>query len=338
MKTTLSTIAENSGFSKSTVSRVLNGTADSSRISQDTINKIKKAAEECGYTPNLIAKNLRTNKTHTIGLLVPSISNPYFADITSVIISEARRLGYTTIVTDTMEDEKVQNTSISTLLSRRVDGIIIVPCGNDPTFLEQTNNRYIPIILVDRYYENSKLPYVVTNNYQGAYNATNLLIRNGHSDIVCIQGPPNTTPNKRRIDGYMHALRDSGIEDRAQIVGNDFSIQNGYLETKLLLNNHERPTAIFALSNTIGLGAIKAIREAQLSIPDDMSLISFDNNIYLDYFVPSITRIGQMVDEMGKMAVKLLHDSILNKRAVKSQIELSPEMVMRDSVRPLIQQ
>lgn len=106
MKTTLSTIAENSGFSKSTVSRVLNGTADSSRISQDTINKIKKAAEECGYTPNLIAKNLRTNKTHTIGLLVPSISNPYFADITSVIISEARRLGYTTIVTDTMEDEK----------------------------------------------------------------------------------------------------------------------------------------------------------------------------------------------------------------------------------------
>lgn len=127
------------------------------------------------------------------------------------------------------------------------------------------------------------------------------------------------------------------MQDRALIVGNDFSIQNGYIETKLLLNNHmKRPTAIFALSNTIGLGSLKAIREAGLKIPDDISLISFDNNVYLDHFVPSITRIGQMVDDMGKMAVKLLHDSISNHREVKSQIELSPQMILRDSIAPLI--
>lgn len=336
MKTTLDTIARNTGFSKSTISRVLNNKAYSSRISRETVEIILGEAERCGYTPNLIAKNLRKNHTQTIGLLVPSLSNPYFAEIASVIISEAQKCGYTTLVSDTKEDEELQNSSITTLISRPVDGIIIVPCGNDPAYLEQTNSQCVPVILVDRYYENSPLPYVVTNNFQGGYLATSLLIKNGHRDIACIQGPPGATPNKKRIEGYLLVLKENGLEDRATIVGNEFSVQNGYLETKLLLNNEKRPTAIFALSNTIGLGAIKAIREARLKIPDDISLVSYDNNIYLDYLEPSITRIGQMVDEMGKMAVKLLHESISGHKEIRSQIELSPEMILRESVAPLI--
>lgn len=336
MKTTLDTIARNTGFSKSTISRVLNNKAHSSRISRETVEIILGEAERCGYTPNLIAKNLRKNHTQTIGLLVPSLSNPYFAEIASVIISEAQKCGYTTLVSDTKEDEELQNSSITTLISRPVDGIIIVPCGNDPAYLEQTNSQCVPVILVDRYYENSPLPYVVTNNFQGGYLATSLLIKNGHRDIACIQGPPGATPNKKRIEGYLLVLKENGLEDRATIVGNEFSVQNGYLETKLLLNNEKRPTAIFALSNTIGLGAIKAIREARLKIPDDISLVSYDNNIYLDYLEPSITRIGQMVDEMGKMAVRLLHESISGHKEIRSQIELSPEMILRESVAPLI--
>ena len=336
MKTTLDTIARNTGFSKSTISRVLNNKAYSSRISRETVEIILGEAERCGYTPNLIAKNLRKNHTQTIGLLVPSLSNPYFAEIASVIISEAQKCGYTTLVSDTKEDEELQNSSITTLISRPVDGIIIVPCGNDPAYLEQTNSQCVPVILVDRYYENSPLPYVVTNNFQGGYLATSLLIKNGHRDIACIQGPPGATPNKKRIEGYLLVLKENGLEDRATIVGNEFSVQNGYLKTKLLLNNEKRPTAIFALSNTIGLGAIKAIREARLKIPDDISLVSYDNNMYLDYLEPSITRIGQMVDEMGKMAVKLLHESISGHKEIRSQIELSPEMILRESVAPLI--
>lgn len=336
MKTTLDTIARNTGFSKSTISRVLNNKAYSSRISKETVDIILDEAERCGYTPNLVAKNLRKNHTQTIGLLVPSLSNPYFAEIASVIISEAQKCGYTTLVSDTKEDEELQNSSITTLISRPVDGIIIVPCGNNPAYLEQTNNQCIPVILVDRYYENSPLPYVVTNNFQGGCLATSLLIRNGHRDIACIQGPPTATPNKKRIEGYLSVLKENGLEDGATIVGNEFSVQNGYLETKLLLNNEKRPTAIFSLSNTIGLGAIKAIREARLKIPDDISLVSYDNNMYLDYLEPSITRIGQMVDEMGKMAVKLLHESISGHKEIRSQIELSPEMILRESVAPLM--
>lgn len=297
---------------------------------------ILNEAERCGYTPNLIAKNLRINKSQTIGLLVPSLANPYFAEIASVIVLESRKYGYTTIVADTMENENMQNAAITNILTRQVDGIIIVPCGSNPAYLEQTNKQCVPIILVDRYYENSPLPYVVTNNFHGGYMATSLLVRNGHKDIACIQGPPAAMTNRKRIAGYMSVLKENRLEDRAIITGNEFSIQNGYLETKLLLNNERRPTAIFALSNNIGLGAIKAIREARLRIPEDISLISFDNYLYLDFLEPPVTRIGQMVDEMGKMAVKLLNESIANHREIKSQIELSPEMIMRDSVAPLI--
>ncbi len=335
MKATLDTIARNTGFSKSTISRVLNNKAYASRISRETVNIILDEAERCGYVPNLVAKNLRTEKSQTIGLLVPSLANPYFAEITSVIISEARRYGYTTIVADTMENENNEISSITTLLSRQVDGIITVPSGSNPTFMEQTN-EYVPIILVDRHYENTNLPFVVTNNFRGGYMATSLLYRNGHRDIACIQGPPSAMPNRKRVEGYLSVLKENGMEDMAVVVGNEFSVQNGYLETKLLLNREQRPTAIFALSNNIGMGVIKAVREARLRIPDDISLISFDNYLYLDFLEPAITRVGQMVDEMGKMAVKLLYESISSHREVKSQIELSPEMILRDSVAPLL--
>lgn len=338
MKTTLETIARNTGFSKATISRVLNNKAHLSRISRKTAEIILDEAERCGYTPDLVAKNLRKNKTQTIGLLVPSLANPYFAEIASVIIQDARRYGYITIVADTMEDEENQNSSITTMLSRQVDGIIIVPCGNNPVYLEQTASQCVPIILVDRYYENSSLPYVVTNNFHGGVMAASLLVRNGHKDIVCIQGPPSATTNKRRVDGFRTVMKENGLEDRIQIVGNEFSIQNGYLETKFLLNNETRPTAIFALSNNIGMGVIKAVREAGLRIPEDISLVSFDNYLYLDFLEPAVTRIGQKVDEMGKMAVKLLHRSISGHTEIRTQIELSPEMIMRDSVAPLMRQ
>ena len=173
---------------------------------------------------------------------------------------------------------------------------------------------------------------MATNNWQGGFDGTNILLRSGHRKIACIQGNLDSTPNRRRIEGYRAALRKAGLEEEERIVGNDFTVQNGYIETRLLLGSPERPTAILALSNTIGLGAIRAIREAGLRIPEDISIVSFDNNIYLDYLVPAVTRIGQRVEEMGRMAVKLLLESIRGQRKIGSQIELSTETILRDSV------
>ena len=332
MKETLSTLAEKTGYSITTISRVLSGKADQHRISVETRDKILEAARENNYFPNLLAQNLRTNKTNTIGLLVPSVSNPFFADIASSVIEEARRRNYTAIVTDSAENPETEKDGISSLMSRQVDGIIAIPSGDDPSLYEEINNKILPVILVDRYFMGSTLPYITTNNYTGSVNGTNLLIMNGHKKIACIQGAIASMPNKKRVSGYLAALDKAGLKDNAIIVGNEFSAQNGYLETKLLLNRTDRPTAIFAMSNTIMLGAVKAIREAGLTIPDDISIIAFDNNIYMDYLTPAITRIAQPTEEMGKLATKLLFECIATGKRSTTQIELSPSLVTAASV------
>lgn len=332
MKETLKSISARIGYSTTTISRVLSGKADKFRISGEAKKKILEEAVKCGYLPDALAQALRSKKSNTIGLMLPSVANPYFAELASVIISEATNREFTTIVTDTMERESNEAANLTTLLSRGVDGIIAAPCGSDPELFEEISKKHVPVILVDRFFNDSFLPYVTTNNYAGGLEATQYLIRKGHRDIACIQGLKVSTPNHQRIAGYKTAMRDAGLEERITIVGNEFSLQNGYLETKLLLNKKPRPSAIFALSNTIGLGVLKAIREAGLKIPDDISLISFDDNIYMDYITPAISRVSQSVGDMAKLSVKLLFKCIDEKTRISTKLELSPKLISRESV------
>ena len=331
MKETLVTISKRTGFAISTVSRVLNGQAEKYRISRKTVELILAEARRCDYTPSLLAKGLRMKRTNTLGLLIPQVSNPYFADIASAIIREARSHGYTVMVVDTMENEENEQEGIRTMLSRRVDGIVAVPCGRTPDHLEKVD-RSVPVMLVDRSFERTSLPYVCTDNYRGGVEATRILLQRGHRRIACIQGVPHSMPNRRRVQGYLDALRQAGLQEEAIITGDAFSLENGYRQTKLAVAGPDRPTAIFALSNTILLGAVKAIRESGLRIPEDISVVSFDDNPYLDFLVPAITRIGQPVEEIGKTAVRLLLESIREEVCCRTQLQLPPERIVRDSV------
>lgn len=323
-------MAERLGYSATTISRVLSGKAEKYRISPDTVNAVLREARRCNYSPSVAAQSLRTRRSNTIGLLLPSVANPYFADMASVIITELNSAGYTTIVVDTMESEQRLSESARSLISRQVDGILAVPCGEKGMDLEMLSAQ-IPVVLIDRYYEDTSLPYVTTNNYQGGLDATRHLLSRGHTRISCIQGVQSSMPNKERVRGYVKAMEDEGLAQDIDIIGNEFSVQNGYLETKLLMSRAQRPTAIFALSNTIMLGALKAIREAGLRIPKDVALISFDNNLYMDYMTPSITRISQPVEDMAKLAVKILLDKIKGASNCGSQLRLSPIMVAGES-------
>lgn len=331
-KETLITLSQRTGFSVSTVSRVLNGKAEKYRISEETVKIIMDEACNSNYKPSLLAKGLRTRKTNTIGLLVPGIDNPYFANIASTVINETNRLGYTTVLVDTMGDIKHEQDGIESLISRMVDGFIVVPSGENADYLESVDRNRTPVVLIDRYFEPTTLPYVTTNNYEGGYNATKYLIGFGHKEILCIRGVPYSMPARERERGYLDALQKAGLADHANIRGNDFSIRNGYLETKLALSNTDRPTAIFAMSNTILLGALKAIKESKLSIPDDISIISFDNYTYLDFMDPSITRISQRIAEMGILAVKILLQRIEQSNNDEAKILLSPQLIVCNSV------
>lgn len=335
MKETLKSISERIGVSPATISRVLSGKADKYRISEQTVEKVMEEVQRCNYTPSPLAQSLRTNKTSSIGLILPSVSNPFFADMADAIIRDANSKGYTTIVVDNLESETTQRACISTLLARNVDGIIAAPCGSDPSLFEEINRTTVPVVLVDRYFADSNIPHVTANNRRGSFDATELLLRNGHEYIACIQGDTDSLPNKRRVDGYLAALKKYGKENMALVAGDSFSIQNGYLETKLLLNMNPRPTAIFALSYTILLGVIKAMQEANLRIPDDMSVVSFDDNLGLDYMTPPMTRVSQPVEEMGKLASKILFNNIESTTRKTTKMELITEVKVRQSVRQL---
>ena len=334
-KETLVSIAERSGCSISTVSRVLSGNAAKYRISQRTVARVTEEVKRCNYTPSLLAKGLRTNRTDTIGLLIPNIENSFFAGVAGVVIRESRNYNYKVVVVDTQEDERNEQDGLSALLARRVDGIVAAPCGSNSELFASVQEGGMPLVLIDRYLPDAgMLSYVTTDNYRGAVMATEYLLENGHRRIACIQGTPHSMPVRDRVRGFGDTLRAHGLGDRIVVTGEDFSVQNGYLETTLA--REERPTAIFALSNLILLGVVKAVHESGLRIPDDISVVSFDDNMLFNYLDPAITCIGQPTDEIGTLAVKLLIRAVREPGAAPSHLHLPPSLIIRRSVRNLL--
>jgi len=331
-KINITDLAKKTGLSITTVSRVLNGKAKEYRISKKTRQQIEDAAKEFNYIPNHFAANLRTGKSGTIALIVPSLKNPFFAEIVSNLNAEIRKFGYITIIGDSNENADIENMELKSLIGRNVEGLIIIPCGIQSDHILSLYNNGVPLICIDRYFEELDIPYVSTDNYKGAYMATKHLIENGHSAITCIQGVQHSTPNKLRVKGFEDAMKDLKTE-RKSIVGDDFTFENGYLETNLLLQRKERPTAIFTLSNTIALGCMKALKEGNIRIPEDISLLTFDDHPYLDYLSTPLSCIAQPVSEISKIAAKFILSMLDNKKPDPAQILLKPRLMRRDSVR-----
>lgn len=334
-KVNIKDIATKTGLTISTVSRVLNGKAEEYRIGKKSQQKIIETAKELNYIPNQFAANLRTGKSNTIALIVPSLNNPFFADLASTINAEVRKFGYITMISDSDENQEIEEMELQQVISRNIEGLIIVPCGNQWEHIKQLHDQGLPIICIDRYFEELDIPFVSTDNYDGAYQATKHLIENGHSMITCIQGTKEATPNKLRVKGYLDAMADAGIENY-NVVGDDYSVQTAYLETIILLQQKEKPTAIFALSNMLALGCMKALKETNVRIPDDISLITFDDHVYLDYLATPLTCIAQPVSDISKIAIKFLFSRLSNNEVKLNQMLIKPELKIRKSVRRII--
>ncbi len=333
-KVSIVDIAKKAGVSITTVSRVLNGKADEFRISEKSQQKIKETARKLNYVPNQFAASLKSGKSNTIALIIPSLSNPFFADIASEINAEVRNRGYITIIGDSDENIDTENEELLQMQSRNIEGLVIAPCSDNWKSIKKLHDQGRPIVCIDRYFQDVDIPYVSTDNYEGAMMATRHLIENGHSRIACIQGVEDSVPNQLRIKGYVEAIHSAGIQEHF-ISGDEFSIENGYKETKQLLQQKDRPTAIFTLSNTIALGCMKALREENVAIPDDISVVTFDDHPYLDYLATPLTCITQPTREICRNAVKHLFFMLGNKEVKNRQILLKPELKYRRSVRRL---
>lgn len=327
-------IAKELGLSVSTISRVLNGKSAEYRIGKATQIRVKELAEKLNYVPNEFAANLRSGKSNTIALSIPSIRNPFFARIASDLNKELRTMEFMTIFNESDEDEKLEAEALKKLRSRNIEGLIIAPCGGNSEEIQGLYKSGLPIVCIDRYFEDNDIPYVASDNFLGGYIATKYLTDRGHRDIACIQGTNYVLPNIRRIDGYTQAMSESGIED-LYIEGESFDEQNGYLETKILLQSERKVTAILTLSNTIALGCLKALREDGLRIPEDISVITFDDSPYLELLETPITSIAQPILEISHIAIKLLLSQLNNEPRSTNKVLLKPTIIERKSVKRL---
>ncbi len=334
MSSTLKNIADKTGFSVSTVSRVLHDNSKKYKISEETQEIIKKAAKETGYRVNALARGLRLQKTFEIGVIVPDLSNPFFSTLIKSIASELRKRGYNFIVYDSDEDITSERSAIKSLLEKQVDGLVIASVGQEFSHIQKIQESHIPVVMVDRCFDALNADSVSVDNVKGSLLAVNHLIKEGHTRIAFIQGLPGTYANETRLQGYKAALEKSGIEiDESLIVGDDFRSLNGYLETKLLLKLPNPPTAIFTAGDLIALGALEACRENKVTIPGDISLITFDDPVFASYLSPALSAIEQPISKMAEMAVAMLYRRMRNPNDERRKVLLEPKLNIRSSVR-----
>ena len=333
MVCTLTDIARKTGYAVSTVSRVLHDNTRRYKISVETIKRIRKAAEELGYTPNKLARGLRLQKTHQIGVIVPDVSNPFFATMVQSVSKAARKAGYSIIVSDADEDSSVEVESLRALLENRVDGLLIAAVGQTYAHIRALRKSRTPLVMLDRWADDLEADAISVDNVKGAYLATQHLIREGHRKIAFVQGLQGTNANEGRLQGFLHAMKDGDVPAKGEyIVGDDFGTLNGYIETKSLLQLAEPPTAIFAAGDLIALGVLKALKEEAVAIPERISLVTFDDPSFASYLSPPLTAVEQPIETMGEMGVKLLMRRMRTPEAEFKHVLLEPRLIVRESV------
>jgi LacI family transcriptional regulator len=333
--TTLRQIAAQIGVSETTVSRILTGQARRYRISPATEANVKKLAEAHNFVPNQVARGLRLSKTQTLGLIIPDISNPFFATIARQITLDTRAHGYSVFLCDSQESVELEQEALALLQSRRVEGLIVCPVGLTAGHLETAARSGLPMVLVDRYFQPSPLPFVGSDNFEGARQATAHLVAQGHRCIACLQGLRHTTPNEERLRGFRSALE--GLPGtREVLVGDSFGEASGNRETEHLLNTEPEVTAILAFSNLLALGAIQAIAQAGRHIPGDISVVAFDDNPYAAHLATPLTTVSQATEEMGRRAVELLFAQLRAPgQPAPSGVLLPMRLLVRASVSPV---
>lgn len=330
-------LAEILNISITTISRVLNGKSKQFRISPDTSKKVLDAAQLYNYTPNRYARGLKTTKTGIIGLIIPDISNPFFSDFASIIELELKEKGYLMILCDSRDNIEIEEKMISLLMSHKVEGIIIAPVGTTFKHILHCNDSGTPLVVIDRVFPELDLPFVTSDNFNGALEATKYLLSMGHTSIACLQGIPDSRINIERVNGYIKALEMNNRKINTELIlGDNYSINSGYVNMHKLLALNTRPTAILALSNLISLGAMRAVKEIGIRIPHDVSIISFDDNPYSEFLWVPMTTINQNKKQIGCISVDILLKEINGETNDNdhetSKIYIDAEIVYRDSV------
>lgn len=321
MGITLKDIAKESGVSIATVSRVLN---NSGYVKEETRKVIEDTIIRMNYTPSVVTRTLSRNENITIGVVIPDINNPFFCEVIKGIATIADKENLNLIICDTDEQIEREFKALKMLKETKIQGLIITPTSDKNEFnceyIEALESMKIPLVLIDRDVKYSNYDAVFLDNIKGAYDATNVLIKEGHKKIAIIAGPTSSKPGRDRVRGYEKALLMNKLRiDSKYIFHGDFKQESGYAITKEILNMKDRPTAIFACNNMMNLGCIKALYEENFKIPQDIALIGFDEIEILNVLEINISAVSRPTSEMGQVAMEILVDKIKNKEKIKAK-------------------
>lgn len=336
MKTIMQDIAKIAGVSPGTVSNALN---DRKGVGKDTKEKIIKIAEEMGYFRNTKkneGKIIRLIKYKKNGHVVAD--TPFFSSLIEACEKECRRNGYELLISQVVYGEHTKEDVHKIVNHHKIDGIILLATEMDESDLKYFEGIEIPMVLVDSYFKEIDYDYVVINNTKGAYSATKYLIDKGHKNIGLLGSNIEIKNFKYRLEGYIKTLNTFGIEfNENNNIYVDPTIDGAYSDFKVYLekNKDNLPSAFFALNDIIALGAMKAMNEVGISIPNDVSIVGFDDIPFSTYSNPGVTTVKVHTKTMGKTAVKRLMESIENDIEITLKIEINTELIERESVKSL---
>lgn len=331
---TIKDVAQLAGVSPSTVSHVMNNTRF---VEPETRERVLSAMTALNYQPNRLARSLRSQKTHTLGVLLPNSANPFFAQVLLGIEAASFEYGYSVILGNANDDSEREISHLGVLASKQIDGVLLISTGAYADALELLARYDMPTILVDRSPGERPLDAIMVDNIGGGALATEYLIGLGHRRIGCVAGQMSLMPSADRVTGYRQALRNAGLPiNEALIIPGNFTHEGGYLATQRLLqesaaSSEERVTALFACNDLMAVGAIRACHEAGLRVPQDISIIGFDDIQLASYVVPPLTTIMQPAERLGRTAVEILVARLDTRTAPIQRQQLEVALIERQS-------
>ena len=329
---TLKEIAEALGVSAMTVSRALN---NHTNVDEKTRRRILDMSTKMGYTPNHVAKSLVSRKTNTIGVVIPEISHVFFAQVVSGIESVTYKTDYQLILTNSAEDYEREKKAIQTLRSKRIDGLLVSSAETtvDYKHYEEVINSGIPIVFFDRWTNMDFVSNVSVDDMEGARNITLHMIDHGYDRIACFHGP-DISIGKERLEGFMHAMRERDVSiDEKLIVKSGFLEAGGYraMDQILSMPKEQWPRAIITVNDPVAIGALERIEEAGLSVPDDIAIAGFSDDLRAGLLKCPLTTVRQPSVEIGVEAAKKLIKILQNPEEKPEHIQLKTELIIRKS-------
>ncbi len=335
MKVTIYDVAKAANVSIATVSKVIN---NSGNISEKTRKKVKQVMKDLDYYPNMLASALMGKQTKTIGLMIPDLANPFFSELARKIEDRGHELGYNLVICNTDYDSDKENKYLLLLKQKRVDGFVLASGFENFDRVEDLIKEEFPVVIVARDFPMFSVNAVAIDDYMGGYIAANHLIESGHRNIGVVAR--DLWSNRERLRGFCYALEENGLKlnkhfEFVQDTHDINHIEAGRQMTKKYLTKEDRPTAIFACNDLLAAGIIQEAKELGFQIPEDLSVVGFDNTSIATVIDPPLTTVAQPIEGMGREVMDLMVSIISGEKEETSRVILLPTLVKRQTTKVL---